>query len=845
MATRYTPAIAGLFAFILLVGCESVDDKVARLYSEAQELAVAGEPEKARLVLKNIFDLDGYHRDARMLYANQSLEIGSDAEAYRHFLLVAEQYPEHAPAHVQLAKLASASQDWRNVERHVAAAERLGEEGIDMRALRLALDYRDALDDEDDVARRALAQKAVAQIEAAPDSLVSHRLIIDNLVRDAKPYEALAAVDVALEIAPLDPELNRLKLGLLAQTQQSDEVGAHLKVLTQRFPENSDYRASLIRWFLSNGDVTGAETYLRSLVVAGDGDTSAEFTLVQFLQELRGPDAALAELDQLIATAEDPLPFERRKAAIQFEQGAREPVIAHVEQLISTSEPSPSRRDLQISLARMYLANGNTDQAKTTVRDVLAEEARHVDALVMNAGWLIEEDQVRDAILQLRTALDQSPENIPAINMLAAAYERDGNRDLMGETLLLAATSSGYAPAESQRYARFLASRDKLRPAEDVLLRGLRNHPKDTTLLLSLGEVYLALDDIPRTEQVIKTLQTLEDNAEAKAAAAGLQTALYSRTQRPDETIELLHTLIDDGSGGLGAHAAIVRTHLSKGDFDAARRYVDEARAKAAGTKAETGLLFVHAALLSVEGDNDGAKAVYQDLVEREPNSELVWRALIITTMRSDAPDAIEQGEALLQEALGHMPQSTNLRWMQASIAERKGNVDEAIEIYETMYAENSSSSVVANNLASLITTHRDDTASLERAYVIARRLRGSELPAFRDTYGWIAYRMGNYSEAEEYLKTAAQGLPQDPLVQYHLGKTYAALRETDAAVKQFRKALEIWKDSDLPQALDAKAELARLQGLKDGTGESPAQSAPAATPSNPDEATNAPASIQ
>jgi len=63
---------------------------------------------------------------------------------------------------------------------------------------------------------------------------------------------------------------------------------------------------------------------------------------------------------------------------------------------------------------------------------------------------------------------------------------------------------------------------------------------------------------------------------------------------------------------------------------------------------------------------------------------------------------------------------------------------------------------VVANNLASLLTAHRTDDASLDRAYRIARRLRGIDVPAFQDTYGWIAHRRGDYAEALDYLRPAA-----------------------------------------------------------------------------------------
>ncbi|MCR9089390.1 MAG: tetratricopeptide repeat protein [Rhodobacteraceae bacterium] len=803
--------VAGTLAIMLLAACESTEDRVDRLYSEAQELAAEGEAERARIVLKNLFVIDGYHRDARLLYAEQSRLAGDPVDAYRNYLLVAEQNPDYGPVRVTLAEMAADSNDWTEAERHITAAEDLGASDPRLDALRAALDYREAIQLDDAEAMAAAQQAAAALVEAHPETIMAHRVLIDTYVRDGQPYKAIDAAIRALEVAPLDREINRVKLGLLAQTEQMDLVGEHLQTLVDRFPEDETYRSNLISWYLSNDDIDGAETFIRGLVDTSGEDQRAQFALVQFLRQIRGPEAALEELDQMIAAAEQPLAFERMKGAMLFDIGQREEAMAGVEALIAGSEPSTERRDLQVTLARMHLATGDEVRAKELVDEVLAEDTSQVDALVLQAGWMIEDDQVRDAILTLRTALDQSPQNIPAINMLAAAYERDGNRDLMGEALLLASTTSGFAPEESLRYAQFLISREKLRSAEDVLIRSLRAQPGNVALLQALGETYLLLSDWPRVEQVISTLDRLEDDPQARDMATALQATLLTRMQRTDESIQLLRNVIEEGRGGLAAHAAVVRAHLANGEVEPARVYLDQVLNENTDDESETGLLFLNAALMAVEGDYEGAQQTYRSILEETPEAEIVWRALVATVLRENDEMAEQEAVQILDEALVNIPESSTLLWMKASLAERSGDVDGAIAIYEEMYENNSSSSIVANNLASLITTHRSDEASLQQAYVIARRLRGSDLPAFQDTYGWIAYRMGNLNEAEEYLSAAAAGLPSDPLVQYHLGKALAALNRTEDATEQFEKALDIWGDAPVPQAADARSELERL----------------------------------
>lgn len=133
---------------------------------------------------------------------------------------------------------------------------------------------------------------------------------------------------------------------------------------------------------------------------------------------------------------------------------------------------------------------------------------------------------------------------------------------------------------------------------------------------------------------------------------------------------------------------------------------------------------------------------------------------------------------------------------------------------------------MVANNLASLLATYRDDPASLDRAFTIARRLRASDMPFFQDTYGWILHRRGDDIQALTYLAPAAEALPDNALVQFHLAEAQAALGRTAAARAAYLQALAAAEaGSPLPQADTARQKLATL---------GPAPSAPASPAAPP-----------
>jgi Flp pilus assembly protein TadD len=169
----------------------------------------------------------------------------------------------------------------------------------------------------------------------------------------------------------------------------------------------------------------------------------------------------------------------------------------------------------------------------------------------------------------------------------------------------------------------------------------------------------------------------------------------------------------------------------------------------------------------------------------------------------------------VIDAQLAAAPDSRPLRLLKGAIQSEAADIDGAIATFEALYAENTSDLVVANNLASLLATHRaDDPAQLERAAAIARRLRGREVPAFQDTYGWIAFLRGELDAALAHLEPAAEGLPEDALVQYHLGRVYEALDRPADARARYTRALELAEGrpiAGLPQFETARARLAGL----------------------------------
>ncbi|WP_371060690.1 tetratricopeptide repeat protein [Rhodosalinus sp. 5P4] len=800
-----------VFAFLLvtmlgLTGCKTAAERAEEHFQSAITLAEEGDYDRAVVSLRNVFQLDASHQEARRLMAEIMLEErGNRQAAYSHYLRLAEQYPEDLDARIALARIAFSATDWEELERHGASAEALAPEDPRVVPLAVARGYRAALISDDLPAAEDHAQRARSLLEEDPDDQILRNIVIDQLLRNGELETALEDIDHLLELDPANPLYNQQRLNVLAQLGDMQEIEAHLRNMIERFPENADYKAALLRFHLSRDDLDKAENFLRDLADAAENDPVRKVDLIRFLSEYRSIAAAKAEIAEMLDGVDDPLPFLMIDAGLDFASGQREDALATLERAVDAHADSPRILEARVALARMLLDMGNDVGARSEVEEVLSEDPEQPEALKMRARWLIQSDQTDAAIAALRTALDRSPDDAQAMTLMADAYTRSGRPELAREFLSLAVEASGNAPEETVRYARVLMADESYLPAEDLLITSLRLNADHPDLLVTLGRVYLEMQDFGRAQQVADTLRRL-DTAATRSAANAIEAERINRQSGRDEAIAYLEDIASSAGTDFAARIALLRARLAAGDAAAALQL---AREMAAENPESDDLRFILATTEALDGNLDTAEGIYRDLLAEDPRRARIWLDLSRLQQRKGERDA---AKAVVAEGLEHMPSDPSLLWAQASFLEQDGDFDGAIEIYEGLYAMNSDALVVANNLASLLSTYRDDEESLERAWTVARRFRDTDIPAVQDTYGWILQRRGSSEEALPYLEAAAAGLPDDPLVNYHLGQTYLSLERMDEALERFRRAVQVAGPGDTrPQIEAARAQISAL----------------------------------
>jgi Tfp pilus assembly protein PilF len=143
---------------------------------------------------------------------------------------------------------------------------------------------------------------------------------------------------------------------------------------------------------------------------------------------------------------------------------------------------------------------------------------------------------------------------------------------------------------------------------------------------------------------------------------------------------------------------------------------------------------------------------------------------------------------------------------VQGVMLEQAGDSVAAARALENALALDPNNAELLNDVGYL---YADAGRELPRALALTKRAVAL-VPGeanFRDSLGWVYYKMGRYEEAEKELRRAVLLSPQSSELRCHLGVLYASWNRRSEARIELAKALMLD-----PSNSDARAELAKLR---------------------------------
>jgi tetratricopeptide (TPR) repeat protein len=403
-------------------------------------------------------------------------------------------------------------------------------------------------------------------------------------------------------------------------------------------------------------------------------------------------------------------------------------------------------------LGRYYESTGDVDKAIASHTQALTLEPASAEIRAELAGLYARQDRPAEAVEMAEAALDKDPANREAnriIGSVFAALAEQRQPLKPGDdpatylpraigALERAAQQGGGDVALDLTLGRLYLQSKAYDKAVPLLRRVVAQQPGYTEIAILLAT---AEDGAKQTDDAIATLRaSLDENP--KSLRGWVMLGELSEKENDWQTAADAYARAQELNPRLDLSTRRAGALLNAGNAAAAR---DLLKAAASAPKAGPVVLYLYATALRQTGDLAGAEEAARRLRTAAPDDA---RGMYVLAQVLEAKKDFDGAERALREILQRDPgDATALNYLGYMLAERGHRLDEAVELVQR-----------------------------------ALKLEPGN-PSFLDSLGWAYYQQGKLDLADAPLSEAASKMPNNSVIQDHLGDLrFKQRRFADAA---------------------------------------------------------------
>jgi tetratricopeptide (TPR) repeat protein len=474
-------------------------------------------------------------------------------------------------------------------------------------------------------------------------------------------------------------------------------------------------------------------------------------------------------------------------------------------------------------LAKLSLMKNNRHEALIYARQATKIDPENKFYLLLYGSLLQSFEQYDAAVDVFKKVLELNPNNPDYYNRLAIAYIYAGKNDKAIETFDKLENKIGITEEISMKKKDIYLQEKKPEKAIEEIEKLIAHYPKEVRYYGVLAEMYLnnGMDD--------KALETYRKIEELDPDDPYIHVSLadyYKKNREFDKAFEELKTGFSNKNLDIDTKVQILLSYYTANEY-----YEDN---KDEAFQLAEILIKVHPddpKAWSIYGDLlyqddrfEDARTAFRKVISMDSSKYVVWEQLLFIESR------LEDNDALLNESLRtidlfpEMPLpylfaggvyymkkewekcvdvlSTGVNYVVnnpqlkeqfltylGDAYNQVGDNQKSDKCYDEVLEINPDNDFVLNNYAYYLSLRNE---RLEKAAEMAKR--STELKpnssANLDTYGWVLYMQGNYSDAEYLIKQALEnGGDKDADVLEHYGDVLWKLDRKDEALEYWKKA--------------------------------------------------------
>jgi len=779
-----------------LSGCGGPEEQKAKYRLRAQEYFEQGNFPKARVALRNVLKIDPKDVEAYFLYAQVEEKERNWRNALGGYQQVVELNPDHDRALIKLAKFYLEAHALDEVTKIANRILTKTPGHVPAQALQIVVTavsgrLNEAIND---------AERLISTAPADPDAVM---LIATLYTANQRGEEAVSILRQALEAKPDNLELLDALATILIKQERVDEAGSTLQRIIALEPTVLNHRLRQVALYDQQQQYDKAEAVLKEAIRLDPENETRRLALVEYVAKRGG----LEQAETVLLEAHKDLP---RSAKVWFAVGGLYESTQRVGKARETYQAiqneyhkKPEGLEAQVKIAGIDWIGGKTDDAERQINEVLKENSRSMEALLLRGKIALQRGNGQDATQDFRSVVKDQPELADGHVLLARAYLMTGETMLARESLDRAISLKPTLMEAQVMLAGLDASVGHIKEARERLDPLLARDPGNVALLGMMFQLQTQEKDWGQSQATLTKLRT----AGADRIAADLAEGHVALAQQQWEKAEDAYTrAAEQRPMAPEPLLALVQLGVKRGQMAQTQSRLEAVLAAHPDHLYADGFL---GELLLTRGDVGAAIPHFETAARLNPKWSTPWVHL---ARHHYAGKRVAEGDEALLKGLQASPENEQMRLLLAVSLGTQRRFDEAIGHYEIVLRKSPNSILAANNLAATLIDHKSDPQSLERALRLSRTFESqTPNPYLLDTLGWAHYKLNHGSDAVRLLKQATALAPNHPVLNYHLGAAFSKTGQPDDARVHLQKAVAAGTPFEEMEA--AKALLAEVAG--------------------------------
>jgi tetratricopeptide (TPR) repeat protein len=434
----------------------ALNPKFSDAYSAFGNLYVAQKDLKqADQAFKTAAELAPPRSGKALQYAQFKIMTGNSDAGKLLLQGIVKEAPDYLPAWLALAQLADAEKKYADVTSLLGNVLSRDPQNFEGLLLKNGLELR-----------QGETAQAISDFEKMakmfPQVAAVHYQLAQAYLANQENDNAVASLNQALSLDPKYVDAILLLAEIQIKTGNTAPAIVSLQQLTQQQPQNVPARFLLAQAYGAQGSLDSAVQIYRELEKAYPKSPQVPLLLgTTFFQQGNNSEAR-AEFNQALKLAPDYLPALEQTVNLDLVEKQYAVAQERVQQQI---EQNPKVAALQLLLAKVLLAQGNTNQAESALSKAIELQPDSQPPYLKLAQLYIAANQNQKALAYLQAALVQNPKDVYALMLMGMTYSADQNykdaRDAYEKLLDVAPNTEDALNNLAYLYAENLGQLDK------------------------------------------------------------------------------------------------------------------------------------------------------------------------------------------------------------------------------------------------------------------------------------------------------------------------------------------------------------------------------------------------